>query len=172
MGMHNMILAIDVDYTNNHASVAAIRFHHWQDKQESAVYKSTVNNVAAYESGNFYRRELPCILHVLNEHHLTPNMIVIDGFVWLDGDKKRGLGAHLYHALDKQVPIIGVAKKAFSGIPEKYALLRGTSKKPLFITSAGIDVEQAISHIRTMAGEHRLPILLKKVDRLCREGND
>lgn len=164
-----MILAVDVDYRNSEALIVGVGSEQWSDEKESAIFKSKVGDIKDYESGNFYRRELPCILKLIQEHNLTPDIIIIDGFVWLGGKTKPGLGSHLYNSLGCKVPIIGVAKKSFIGISSKFELFRGKSKKPLYITSSGIDLEEAMSNIKTMSGENRIPILLKKVDRLSRE---
>ncbi len=164
-----MILAVDVDYRNSEALIAGVVFEQWSDKKENAIFISKLSDIKDYEPGNFYRRELPCILKLIEEHNLTPDIILIDGFVWLDGETKPGLGAHLYNALGCKVSIIGVAKKSFAGISSKFELFRGKSKKPLYITSSGIETEEAMLNIKTMSGESRMPILLKKVDRLCRE---
>ena len=164
-----MILAVDVDYRNSDALIAGVGFKQWSDEKASAIFKSKVGDIKDYEPGNFYRRELPCILKLIQEHKLTPEIIIIDGFVWLDGESKPGLGAHLYNALGCKVPIIGVAKKSFVGISSKFELFRGKSEKPLYITSSGIELEEAMSNIKTMSGENRVPKLLKKVDRLCRK---
>ena len=164
-----MILAVDVDYKNNDAYIAGVLFEKWSDEKETSKFKSTLNNIEEYESGKFYRRELPCIIKLIEEHNLKSEIIVIDGFVWLDGKVKPGLGAYLYEALEDKVAIIGVAKKSFIGISSKYKLYRGKSKKPLYVTSAGIELIEAMPNIEKMAGENRIPILLKIVDRLCRE---
>jgi hypothetical protein len=49
-------------------------------------------------------------------------------------------------------------------------LFRGGSSRPLFITAAGIAPDIAAGYLRKMAGAHRIPTLLKRVDRLCRQG--
>lgn len=67
-----------------------------------------------------------------------PKTIVVDGHVYLDGVRKRGLGYYLYEALDKRVPVVGVAKKRFSGMPDQCELYRGDSKNPLFVTAVSI----------------------------------
>ncbi|WP_239352002.1 hypothetical protein [Snodgrassella communis] len=73
------------------------------------------NNIAPYQSGQFYRRELPYIMALLDKIDLsTTSTIVIDEYVHL-ADSEIDLGGYLYHALDKTIPIIGVAKKEFSG---------------------------------------------------------
>jgi deoxyribonuclease V len=49
-------------------------------------------------------------------------------------------------------------------------VVRGTeAKRPLYVTAAGVGVDQAAAWVRSMHGPHRLPTLLKRVDRLCRE---
>jgi deoxyribonuclease V len=134
------------------------------------IYSDTIASQEAYESGAFYKRELPCILHLLEKIEVNDiEIIVIDGFVVLDDNGKLGLGGHLFHHFYQKIPIIGVAKNDFAHLDcLKRALLRGESKKPLFITALGIDLEVATEHIRTMAGEFRMPTLLKQLDILTR----
>ena len=163
-----MILAVDVDYRDNHqASVAGILFDDWRDTQPKAVVTTTVEGVASYQSGQFYKRELPCIVALLAKIDQPLDGIVVDGYVFL-GASKKGLGAYLYEHLDHALPIIGVAKSPFKGISEETFLYRGKSKKPLYITAVGMDLSQAKEAIKTMAGEFRIPFLLKEADRICR----
>ncbi|BDM65456.1 endonuclease V [Shewanella sp. NFH-SH190041] len=163
-----MILAIDVQYHQDEAFIAGILFESWQSTSAVAEYTSKVSGVADYIPGQFYRRELPCILTLLTEHQLTPEVIIVDGYVFLDDQKKPGLGKHLFDALDGKSQIIGVAKKPFSGLSPQCRLLRGKSDKPLFITTTG-DQALALTAIGSMAGNFRLPTLLKRADTLCRE---
>ena len=121
-----------------------------------------------YIPGQLYKRELPGILKLLSEHNLQPEYIVIDGYVYLDGYAKPGLGKHLYDALHGNVKVIGVAKKRFAGISDAYALYRGGSKQPLYITSAGEALSAAKLHILSMHSIYRIPTMLKKVDQLSR----
>lgn len=51
-----------------------------------------------------------------------------------------------------------------------FELCRGASRRPLYITAIGSDYLTAAEHIREMAGDHRIPTLLKTVDRLARTG--
>ena len=88
--------------------------------------------------------------------------------IWLDEPTHNGLGMYLYEALEKKYPIIGVAKAKFGNTPQKCEILRGESKKPLYITSVDIPLEEAKNAILKMAGEHRFPTLLKEVDSLAR----
>ena len=116
----------------------------------------------------FFKRELPCILKLLNEIEYKPSCIVVDGYVFLDGISQPGLGKYLYDALDKEIPVIGVAKRSFAKISDEFALLRGDSQKALYITAAGIDQALAKEYIASMYGKHRNPSLLKKADQVCR----
>ena len=94
--------------------------------------------------------------------------IIVDGYVWLGPENRPGLGAHLYEALGKQVPVIGVAKSMFRGATNAEAVLRGRSRRPLYVTAAGMDPVIAAKNIQGMHGPHRIPTLLKRVDQLCR----
>ncbi len=163
-----MILSVDVDYRDTDAFIAGVTFNHWQDDRASGVFTSSLPGAAAYVPGEFYRRELPCILHLLADHRLTPHTIVIDGFVYLDGDQVPGLGRHLYDALGGVVTVVGVAKRPYRGTPPEWAILRGTSATPLYITGVGIPLESAKESVRSMHGSHRIPTLLRLTDQLCR----
>ncbi len=94
-------------------------------------------------------------------------VVIIDGYAWLGG-QRRGLGAHLYEALDKRAAIIGVAKTRFVGADPVALVTRGGSRTPLFVTAAGMDVAEAASQIRAMHGNHRIPTMLKRADQLSR----
>ncbi len=127
---------------------------------------------APYVPGQFYKRELPGILSVLPLVRAEPQVLLIDGYVWLSaggaGGQKPGLGAHLFQALGERVAIIGLAKTNFkaSGAIE---ILRGRSKRPLYVTAAGMDAQLAAGHVKSMEGSYRLPTLVRTADRLARE---
>lgn len=165
-----MILATDVDYQATQAQAAAVVLDNWTDPEAFKEYKLTIPKIHEYISGQFYKRELPCLLALLKTIEEPITYILVDGYVWLNNDQKPGLGAYLHKALDPKIPIIGVAKNAFKQ-ENKYAvpIYRGESTKPLYITSEGISVEEAQTYIQHMAGDYRIPTLLKKVDNLCRE---
>ncbi len=160
-----MILAIDVYYIDNKAKTVGILYETWQSETPHAVITDYRENIAPYQSGAFYLRELPCILSLLNKidlHEVTT--IVIDGYVYLDKGKI-GLGGHLYQALKESVPIIGVAKKPFSGNSDYLKeVLRGKSIHPLYVTCVGIEINFAAECIKSMAGKHRMPTLLSFLD--------
>jgi deoxyribonuclease V len=165
-----MLLALDVHYDLNRATAAAVVFADRTDATPTAVYLNRLDQVPDYEPGAFYKRELPCLLALLDEHRLRPTHTVIDGYVDLDNAGRPGLGRHLYAALGGDTVVIGVAKTAFSGIDDACALRRGVSARPLYVTSAGVDAQWARARIHSMHSAHRIPTLLKTVDRLCRTG--
>lgn len=162
-----MIAALDVCYAASRAIAACVLFAHWSDAVPARELTRALDNVAEYEPGHFYRRELPCLLAVLHDVGDVPEVVIIDGYVWLDDAGRRGLGAHLHDALGGRAVVIGVAKTRFAGAPA-VELLRGRSRNPLFITAAGVDATEAARHIASMHGEHRIPTLLRRADQLCR----
>ncbi len=163
-----MILAVDVHYTENRAKVAGVVFENWDDRFPQGEYVSSIEGVAEYEPGMFFKRELPCILQLIAEHESRPKIIIIDGYVYLDGYSKAGLGKHLYDALNGEVIVIGIAKKPFKDIDRRYKVYRGNSKKPLYVTAVGLEIGQAKECVRKMHGKNRLPSLIKRVDQVCR----
>ena len=162
-----MIACLDVHYRDPGATAASVLLAHWEDAVATAERTRTIASVAPYLPGQFYRRELPCLLSVLALDPL-PDCIVVDGYVWLDGHGRPGLGAHLWEALGRRAAVIGVAKTAFMGAAHAVLVRRGESARPLYVTSAGKDPQQAGQLLSRMAGSHRIPTLLKRVDALSR----
>lgn len=165
-----MIYAFDTYYLEDTARTVCIGFEDWPST-EILMTETEVSAIPGdYISGEFYKRELPCILSLLKKWTLAENdLIVIDGYVVLDDNGKRGLGGHLYEAIQGKTPIIGVAKTNFATLnTAKASVYRGESKKPLFITSVGIDLALAAANITSMAGHYRMPDLLKKLDMLTK----
>jgi deoxyribonuclease V len=164
---HGLLACVDVDYRPAGAVAACVCFRAWSDDTPVSESVVQIRDVAPYQSGQFYRRELPCILAVLQSLSELPAVVIVDGYVWL-GEHQPGLGAHLYEALRRQVAVIGMAKTRFVRARPVEAILRGRSRSPLYVTAAGMDAAEAASHIRTMPGPYRIPTLLKRVDRLSR----
>jgi deoxyribonuclease V len=82
------------------------------------------------------------------------------------GDRP-GLGKHLFEFFAGRTRVIGVAKSQYRdsfGVE----VFRGESKRPLYVTSAGVDPYTAAGRIKVMHGSHRVPALLKRVDLLAR----
>jgi deoxyribonuclease V len=153
-----MIAAFDVHYSEDErASAAAVLFHNYTDA-EAAVESVGVTDIAScYMPGQFYRRELPCILRLLEQFEEAPDEMLIDGYVMLGA--RPGLGQHLFESLSGNIPVIGVAKSKYRN-SRAVEIFRGRSTRPLYVTSAGIDPQQAAERIRLMHGAHRLPTLL------------
>lgn len=165
-----MIIALDVDYRGNKANAAGIVFKNWKDHESVAEYTVQLDKIKDYIPGQFFKRELPCLTKVLSIVNEDITTIVVDGFVWLDDLYKKGLGAYLYQKLNKTIPVIGVAKKSFYSLGNNHRIIfRGESKAALYITAGGIDLDIAAKNILEMAGEHRIPALLKRADSLCRQ---
>jgi deoxyribonuclease V len=175
-----MLACVDVAYREGTAIAGCLVFEAWTDARPSRQLVVRASTGAPYRSGQFYLRELPAIRAVLGQMAVPLGAVVVDGYVWLGGAHP-GLGAHLYDALEGRVAVVGVAKNPWGPCPEgpstegsadarrTIPVRRGRSDKPLYVTAAGIDVLLAASLVAGMHGEHRIPTLLKAVDRLVRE---
>lgn len=160
-----MIAAFDVQYMEHRCASAAVLFRSYRDPRPSLVYTKLLPVAADYVPGEFFRRELPCILGVYRAIKQNIDEIIVDGYVMLG--ENPGLGRHLFESLDCKIPVIGVAKSKFENSSGK-EVYRGKSKRPLYITSAGIDLKEAADRILFMHGAYRIPTLLKQVDILSR----
>lgn len=165
------IACVDVGYTDSVARAACVVIDDWRASSLVAEHVANIHEVKEYQPGEFYRRELPCIQAVLAKLDQRPTCIVVDGYVWLDGNGRPGLGAHLYEAFGRKIPVIGVAKNPYKDTDHATELRRGTSDRPLYITAVGLPIAQAVLNIGAMHGPHRLPTILKRVDQLSRGVN-
>ena len=163
-----MIACIDVGYSETEARAACVVIGNWGDSQSTSEHIATIRDVQDYQPGEFYLRELPCIEAVLAKLDHAPSFIVVDGYVWLDDQDRKGLGAYLFEALEEKVPVIGVAKNPFRRSAHATHLRRGESDRPLYITAAGIELTLATDYITQMHGPFREPTILKRVDQLSR----
>lgn len=163
--LDNAILIVDVDYREDYACVAGILIQDW-DSTECAVLTTKITDVLPYEPGMFYKRELPCIMEILKFVNVELGCIVVDGYVYLGDDTHPGLGAHLYNATN--IPVIGVGKTFFAGTLDDTKVIRNNAK-PIYVTSIGGDPVAARQCIETMAGEFRIPGMLKFADHVCRD---
>lgn len=161
-----MIAAFDVYYPDcNTGKAFAIVFKDFTDQFPYRTYTETFYGLHEYISGSFYLRELPCILSLIQSINEDIDTLIIDGYVCLG--EKPGLGFHLWKTLDCRKRVIGVAKSLYKG-SDSIMLYRGKSRNPLYITSAGIDANEAANLIGKMYGKYRIPALLKLVDSLSR----
>jgi deoxyribonuclease V len=163
-----MLACVDVDYRDPEAFAACVLFRAWPDEQPAGERVERIASVEAYQPGQFYKRELPCLLAVLCATRAPLEAVLVDGYVWLRDEQSPGLGAHLYEALGRAVPVIGVAKSRFASAGAAREVRRGDSRRPLYVSAAGLDVEEAARCVQRMHGPHRVPTLLKRVDLLCR----
>lgn len=163
------LLATDTYYYSDHALCAIVCFE-WNDPIPGQVFTTRVENVAPYQPGQFYKRELPCILQCLKQIDLAPiEAIVVDGHVYVDNHGAPGLGAHLYEALQQRTPVIGVAKTSFAKNKDTTKnILRGSSTKPLYVSAIGTALDDAAERIKRMHGDYRMPSILKELDQLSR----
>lgn len=169
-----MNLVFDTYYfDNDKANTICLAFEDWEKAVPDYEFSEIKEGVEEYIPGQFYKRELPCILSLLEKIKTQIkdiSCIIIDGFVYLDDDMKAGLGKHLFDALNGEIPVVGVAKTNFATVEKhKLPLKRGKSETPLYISSVGIDMETAYDLIKKMHGDFRIPTLLKKVDTLTRQ---
>lgn len=160
--------AVDVHYGADEAATAALVVcGEVTFAVVLAEYVVTVDHVAPYEPGALFKRELPCIRAVLA--HAEPlDLLLVDGYATLDPGGRPGLGARAAAAFG--VPVIGVAKTPFRGATHAIEVVRGDTRRPLYVTAAGgIRADEAARIVAEMAGPHRMPSALTRVDRLARQ---
>ncbi|ADG66357.1 conserved hypothetical protein [Planctopirus limnophila DSM 3776] len=165
-----MIACVDVGYQVQSALAACVTISDWKAELPQGSHTVEIPSIEDYIPGEFYKRELPCIKAVLNQLVAKPSLIVVDGYVWLDANGKRGLGAHLFELLEGQVPVIGVAKTSFATAKNAIEVYRGKSSRPLWITAVGTNESEAARCVSEMHGSYRTPTILALVDRLSRSG--
>ena len=106
-----MIYAFDTYYYEDYANTVCIAFADWSSEKEVEIFTEQTSVPSGYESGAFYKRELPCIVSLLDKIVLRPgDIIIVDGYVTLDNEGKIGLGGYLYEVLKEQFPVVGIAK--------------------------------------------------------------
>jgi deoxyribonuclease V len=168
--LRTMLACVDAEYqsTEGPAVASCVVYERCDSAGSREERVVVIPRVAPYKPGQFYERELPCILKVLEEVQTPIDIVIVDAYVWLDEEETPGLGAHLHRALRGRVAVIGVAKEPFGDYQGQRRVVRGGSQKPLFITGVGIDVDVAAKCVQRMHGAHRVPTLLRRADQLCR----
>lgn len=163
-----MKIALDTYYYEDKAKTVGLIFENWRDEKPSEIVETFSENVLEYESGNFFKRELPYIIDLFKQIDLSIfDTIIVDGYVFLDNNRKKGLGYYLYEYLQNKIPVIGVAKKSFYN-NGAIQIIRGKSENPLYISSIGIEQKIAAEFIKNMDGKYRIPTLLKLLDQRTR----
>lgn len=160
-----MLLAIDVHYKPTYAKTVGVLFE-WEDENPQRIITDIMSDIEPYEPGQFYKRELPCILQLLKQADLTSlEAIIVDSHVYVDNNKTFGLGGHLWQALGEKIPVIGVAKKAFHNTEEvSIPIYRGQSQNPLYVSCIGMDEQEALNKVQLLHGAYRIPSILKVLD--------
>jgi len=128
---------------------------------------AVAESVEPYRPGQFYLRELPPLLAVLQSAGQL-DLVVVDGYVDLDPDGRMGLGAHVHQELG--IPVIGAAKTVFRTATHAVPVRRGRSAKPLYVTAAGMAPDRAAGVVAAMSGKFRIPDALRRADALARGG--
>jgi deoxyribonuclease V len=165
-----MMAFFDVQYGPQQACAAAVWAQNWEDAVPAGTCLRLLPAPSDYEPGHFYRRELPCLLALWEALPQTPDVAVVDGYVYT-APNTPGLGWHFYEAIGRACPVIGVAKSLFvKAEPVAMPLFRGQSRQALWVSAVGWKLEEAHAAIARMHGPYRLPALLKWVDRLARDG--
>lgn len=164
---HNKIACFDVYYYTNYAQAACIIFEIKPSERIISSHCAIEKSPRQYVPGQFYKRELPPLLKVYKNIEEKIDLIIIDGFVSLANGEK-GLGAHFYHRLNKEIPLIGVAKTLFKGASDYVTIYRGLSSRPLYVSSIGTELDAAAQLIKNLKGDNRIPDILKRVDQLTR----
>ncbi len=167
-----MIIAVDVDYRDTGAVAAAVGVLDVGDAVMAIERTVSVSDVAPYMPGAFYQRELPCLLALWATLPVDDiDTVIVDGHAWL-GDGQMGLGAHLHQAVSalsaKALSVIGVAKTPWHD-REASVEVRRHGAKALWVSAVGMSDDRAADVVSRLHGPHRLPTLLKRVDRLCRD---
>ncbi len=161
-------VAFDVHYYDSFAIVGFVLFENELSSDPYKIGQIRYDSVEPYISGQFYKRELPCLLKAIEEIKEQINLIYIDANVWLGYDRK-GLGKYLFDSINHRIPIIGVSKSCFNKETELIRpVLRQSSKNPLYVSSIGIELDDACQKVKIMNGEFRLPKMIKLADSVCR----
>ena len=166
-----MIAALDVHYEEQGARTACVLFETYASESVVREFIVAFDEVAGYQPGAFYKRELPHLLRALEQVPEPVKTVLVDGYVWLDDQGRAGLGKHLHGALltaGREVSVVGVAKRPFQGSAHARPVVRGAGKNPLYVTSEGVSLDDAAAGVMCMHGAYRIPSLLRRVDALCR----
>jgi deoxyribonuclease V len=95
------IACLDVAYSSTAAAVACVMIQSWDAKGANRIQVRRFDSPSErYEPGAFYKRELPLLMSIISEFEDAIEVIVIDGYVWLDANSQPGLGGTSSRAWD------------------------------------------------------------------------
>lgn len=164
--MNSKYVACDVQYVGDTGFAAGICFNSLTDEFPGRVAQAVVCPVADYMPGEFYRRELPCLLELLRTLEQLPEVVFVDGYVWLAGGRP-ALGARLYESLNKAAAVIGVAKSSLRMAGESQRTSR-TGHRPIYVSAVGLELADAVEVVTVMHGDGRLPTMIQLADQEAR----
>jgi deoxyribonuclease V len=163
------IAVLDVSYASDMTGVACLMAETWTAAAPAMQISRCLRCATAdYIPGEFYKRELPLLRAMIDDLTPRPALLVIDGYVWLGATDAPGLGAHLFDALQSATPVVGVAKSRYRGDTWSERVYRGASRRPLYVTAAGVESAKVAALVSQMHGKHRIPTLLQLADHLAR----
>ncbi len=155
------ILDVRYDLTGN-ATAACVVLRSF-DSSESLEERTARVRVGASHD----ERELRPLRAVLEKVRSELQVVVIDGYVWLDGTTRPGPGARLYQALGESVAVLGIAKtRCAGGEPEALEVRRGRASSPLFVTAVGFPPPVIGKLVKAMHGRGRVPWALARAAEL------
>ena len=175
-----MIILLDSYYREDICNTSLVVMG--DSRSSNVVFTDTVYTrvTADYIPGQFYKRELPGIINILEklkrEHPDIWELsivVVVDGFNTLRNKNEEwpGLGGHLkeyLESINERKVVWGIAKSKFMESDKISELVyRGNSKNPLYVQSTGSS-KIAAKAVKTMPGDFRIPDMLKEVDKLSR----
>jgi len=164
----HVIAAFDTYHFDDRSTTGVVLFDDWTDSVATIEKVCRLSGTTdEYIPGEFYRRELPCILSALETLSQNIETVVVDSYVQL-GLGRPGLGQKLFETLGGSVNVVGVAKTKFHSADDAIEIFRGQSTRPLYVSSAGIECQEAAKNILAMHGGYRIPTLLKLADKLSR----
>ncbi|MCW1968987.1 MAG: endonuclease V [Anaerolineae bacterium] len=158
-----MYFSCDVQYEQKIGYAAGICFQRLQSQSVDFVVTAILQPVAEYKPGEFYQRELPCLIELIKKLETLPKIIFIDGYVWLQNDQL-ALGGRLYEYLDRKVIVIGIAKSFLRIAGENISMYYKSSHRPIYISAAGLSLDDAMQCVKEMPYQGHLPLMMKYAD--------
>ncbi|MFF1823069.1 deoxyribonuclease V [Kribbella sp. NPDC058245] len=176
---------LDVQYDGDRLAAAVVVLD-WDTLAEAD--RAVMPGVTSfpYVPGLFAFREVPALLHALEQLTVRPDLLVCDG-QGVAHPRRFGLASHL--GVLTGIPSIGVAKTAFVGTHAVPDSPRGSTAdlvlddevvgavvrtqdgvKPLYVSVGHrVSLRTAIDHTLHLSPRYRLPETTRAADRLCRD---
>lgn len=163
-----MKLVVAVQQAGSVSHAVALVFETWDQPEATRVYGATVQPGEKPARGEPDLREVACVLQLLDQCALQPELMVIEGLVHRDASETPAMGQHLYRALGGRTAVIGVSNTLPPDLPPQFQVMREDEAPAIAVTCAGIDLASAKARLRAMHGRKRLPTLLKLATRLAK----